>query len=121
MATITGYHGKDFSTVATNAYAVDTAKASWSAEDTAKFYRPNGWLSAYSLACGYVESAQGTHLTLDGCYHVQGPLLPTDSREHVERGTYWETFGTYTEAKRDFVSRVKTSLKAELKAAKEGN
>lgn len=121
MATITGHHGKDSVTVATNAYVTDTARTNWTAADTEKFYRPNTWLSDYSLACGYVESAQGTHLTLDGCYHVQGPLLPNDAPEHLDRGTYWETYDTYSEAKRNFVSRVKASLKAELKAAKEGN
>lgn len=101
MAEITVRYKGDFETVHTNAYQTDTRRSDWTAEDTRKFYRPNQWLSSYSLACGYMESAAGYTLYFESVHHVKGNGV-------------WESFDTYTEAKKFFVKLVKAEIKAHL-------
>lgn len=53
-----------------------------------EFNKPNGELTAYAFACGYVERlSENVWLWRDGVYHVQ-----TNSG-------FWESFATLTEAR----------------------
>jgi hypothetical protein len=52
------------------------------------FYNQNGTLTAYALACGYVETNGTIRLYKDGCYHVR------------DGSTIWETFGLLTDARK---------------------
>ena len=55
------------------------------------FRLPNGDLSAYAFACGYVQRADNeTTLKKDGCYHVQ------------DLNGLWLTFTYLTEARAAF-------------------
>jgi hypothetical protein len=63
-----------------------------------KFYRADGKLTAYSFACGYVETmGDGWKLFKDGCFHLR--------RSHAE----WLTFGTITEARKAFAEIKRTA------------
>lgn len=73
-------------------------------ENFNKFYTKGGWLTKYSLACGYIESLEvdsDNRLTLekDGCYHVKG---------FIEGVHVWECFGTWTEARKFFIKQIRT-------------
>jgi len=57
-------------------------------------------LTAYDFACGYVQREGEVRLYKDGVYHVQDDL------------GYWESYGTLTEARRDFARMVKRWNKA---------
>ena len=59
-----------------------------------KFYNKNGTLTAYALACGYIEELGEWQLYRDGCFHVRksGFYLGNGSVE-------WHTFSTLTEAR----------------------
>ena len=65
--------------------------------------KPNGDLTAYGFACGYVQREGEVRLYKDGVYHVQDGL------------GYWESYGSLTEARSDYARRVKRSK--ELAAA----
>lgn len=52
-----------------------------------EFNKPNGELTAYAFACGYVERYGEFRLYRDGVYHLQN-----DSG-------YWESFATVAEAR----------------------
>lgn len=76
-------------------------------EDFEKFYTRDGWLTKYSLACGYIESLEidsDNSITLQkehGCYHVKGFIKGI----HV-----WECFNTWTEARLFFIKVVRGTL-----------
>lgn len=61
----------------------------------AVFRRPDGDLTPYAFACGYVQTSYDNRLFKDGCYHVQ----TFDGR--------WETFATLTPARAAFARAVK--------------
>jgi len=63
-----------------------------------KFYRADGKLTAYSFACGYVETmGDGWKLYRDGCYHLR--------RSNKE----WLTFATVNEARKAFTEIRRTA------------
>ena len=67
-----------------------------------KFHNKDGSLTAYSLACGYVEIlGDGWQLFQDGCYHLR--------RSNQE----WLTFSKLTEARKAYAA-----IKKESKANK---
>jgi hypothetical protein len=74
-----------------------------SAEDLAKFYTENGWLSEYALDCGYIEridhNNQWLSLWKEGCYHVRWHNFETDTR------ILWESFDTVEEARKFFTKQ----------------
>jgi hypothetical protein len=67
--------------------------------------KPNGDLTAYGFACGYVQEDGGVRLYKDGVYHVQNGL------------GYWESYGSLTEARRDYAKQVKSWKKLEALTA----
>lgn len=58
-------------------------------------HRPDGSLTPYAFACGYVQRDGDNRLFKDGCYHVQ----TFDGR--------WETFATLTPARAALARAVK--------------
>jgi hypothetical protein len=60
-----------------------------------------GNLTAYDFACGYVQREGEVRLYKDGVYHVQAA------------SGYWESYGTLTEARRDYARQVKLWKKSE--------
>lgn len=95
MATIEAKLGEDFIVVATNSYATD-------GERVPEFFTKSGWLSGYALGCGYVESAQGFTLGLEGgVFHLRGWGV-------------WESFESLNLARKAFVALVKENLRNEL-------
>lgn len=66
---------------------------------TPKFINKDGSLTAYSLACGYVQHlGNGWKLYQDGCYHVHRSV------------NEWHTFSKLTEA-RKFATKLKEGNK----------
>lgn len=70
----------------------------------AVFYTPTGWLSIYSLACGYMESVEidddnRASLEMDGCFHVRG---------FVGGVHFWDTFDTVSGARGALIRRVRS-------------
>lgn len=64
-----------------------------------KFYTTTGKLTAYALACGYVEVYEnGWKLFRDGCYHLRR------SRNYGE----WLTFATLKEAQKAYTEVKRT-------------
>lgn len=61
-----------------------------------KFRTKSGHLTAYSFACGYLETYEGKsggcNVEKDGTWHVKG--------ETVTGGHYWECFDTVNEARK---------------------
>ena len=63
-----------------------------------KFIKKDGSLTAYSLACGYVETlGDGWQLFQDGCYHLR--------RSNED----WLTFSTITQARKAYAKIKKES------------
>ena len=77
--------------------AFGTERHTMSADDLTKFYTRDGWLSDYSLDCGYLEHVyhnnQWLLLWKDGCYHVRWFDFAENKR------VLWETFDSLTEAR----------------------
>lgn len=94
MATIEAKQGEAFAVVSTNSFKTD-------GEKNPEFFTKSGWLSGQALACGYVESAEGFTLGLDGEFHVKG-----DGQ--------WESFDKLNLARKHFVRLVKAKLLEEL-------
>ena len=97
MATIEVKQGEGFAVVSTNSFKTD-------GDRVPEFFTKSGWLSGQALACGYVESAEGFTLALDGEFHVRG-------------GGQWETFDKLNLARKHFVRLVKAQLLQELQEA----
>ena len=61
-----------------------------------KFHNKDGSLTAYSLACGYVQIlGDGWKLYKDGCYHLQ------------RSNTEWHTFSSLTKARKTYKQLMK--------------
>lgn len=58
-------------------------------------HKANGDLTAYGLACGYVQRHGEITLTKDGVYHVR------------DGSGYWESYQYLTDARRDYASMVR--------------
>lgn len=65
-----------------------------------KFYQKSGWLTIYSLACGYIEFVEinGNRLTLS----YEGACF------HVKLNSQWDSFDTHPEAKKAFINHYKS-------------
>lgn len=63
-----------------------------------KFKNADGSLTAYALACGYIQQKQAgplkAELYHDGCYHVRA--------FRDGKRVYWEGFGKLGEARRHY-------------------
>jgi hypothetical protein len=59
--------------------------------------KPNGDITAYGFACGYIQRNGETTLYKDGVYHV---------RDGGYQG-YWETFRYLSEARNDYARLLK--------------
>ena len=56
--------------------------------------KPDGTVTPYGFACGYVQRSGDVRLYKDGVYHVQGM-------------GEWESYGSLTEARRAYARLVK--------------
>jgi hypothetical protein len=65
-----------------------------------KFYNKNGSLTAYSLACGYIEKKEKNNVTLtlwkEGCYHVR------KHNHFFGKRIFWQSFNSLTKARQFF-------------------
>jgi hypothetical protein len=61
--------------------------------------KPDGTITAYGFACGYVQKSGDVRLYKDGVYHVQG-------------FGEWESYGSLTEARRAFARLLKRDFVA---------
>ena len=83
---------------------------------TKHFYRKDGTLTAYALACGYVQkfeseiSGETVELYKDGVYHVRGMAYHVDQRKKGDEPFEWLSFATLGEAYKHY-NHVKTLLK----------
>ncbi len=71
-----------------------------------KFRNKDGSLTAYSFACGYIETEDFGKINLQlwhegACYHVR-------AHDHDEKGRlFWESFDTLGEARKFFKQKIR--------------